>query len=307
MPIISYQEESSPEQIKAAEEVSAQREGRGRLRFFVMLNLRLLITAFGIILFKAPNHFALGGTSGLSIILSTLFPTLPVSAFMWILNAVLVGLGLVFLDHRTMGWTIYASFALSAYTSILELAIPMAAPLTHDTLLELCFAVLLPAIGSAIVFNVGASTGGTDIVAMILKRRTSLEIGKALMVSDGVIVGVAFLLYGPQTGLYCVLGLIAKAFVVDNVIESLNLRKVCTVISHDPEAVLGFLVRTLDRTATVRDAVGGFSMQPEEEVVAVLTRREAALLQMWLRRHDPTAFMTMVNSSEILGKGFRSV
>ncbi|MDD3486622.1 MAG: YitT family protein, partial [Atopobiaceae bacterium] len=259
------------------------------------------------ILFKAPNHFALGGTSGLSIILSTLFPTLPVSAFMWILNAVLVGLGLVFLDHRTMGWTIYASFALSAYTSILELAIPMAAPLTHDTLLELCFAVLLPAIGSAIVFNVGASTGGTDIVAMILKRRTSLEIGKALMVSDGVIVGVAFLLYGPQTGLYCVLGLIAKAFVVDNVIESLNLRKVCTVISHDPEAVLGFLVRTLDRTATVRDAVGGFSMQPEEEVVAVLTRREAALLQMWLRRHDPTAFMTMVNSSEILGKGFRSV
>ncbi|MDD2588507.1 MAG: YitT family protein, partial [Atopobiaceae bacterium] len=61
MPIISYQEESSPEQIKAAEDVSAQREGRGRLRFFVMLNLRLLITAFGIILFKAPNHFALGG------------------------------------------------------------------------------------------------------------------------------------------------------------------------------------------------------------------------------------------------------
>ena len=303
----SLQEQASPAQIRHAEQAAAAREDPTGLRFFAALNLGLILSAVGIMVFKAPNHFALGGTSGLSIILSTLFPQFPVSAFMWIVNAALVVLGLVFLDRKTIGWTVYASFALSAYVTLFEWMIPLAHPLTNDTLLELCFAVLLPAIGSAIVFDVGASTGGTDIIAMILKKRTSLEIGKALMVSDACIVAVAAALYGPRTGLYCILGLLGKAFVVDNVIESLNLRKVCTVISSHPDAVLEFMVKDLERTATVRDARGGFSMRPEKEVVTVLTRHEAARLRMWLRRNDPKAFVTMVNSSEILGRGFRSV
>ena len=303
----SLQQQASEEELAHAERVSRRREDPSGIRFFILLNLGLILTAAGIMLFKAPNHFALGGTSGLSIILSTLFPSLPVSAFMWIINAALVALGLVFLDRRIIGWTVFSSFALSAYVTLFEWLFPMTSPITNDTLLELCFAVLLPATGSAIVFNVGASTGGTDILAMILKKRTSLEIGKALMVSDGLIVAVAAIIYGPRTGLYCVLGLLAKAFVVDDVIESLNLRKVCTVISKRPEAVLAFLVHDLERTATVREAVGGFTLQPEREIVTVLTRQEAGRLQQWLKRNDPHAFMTIVNSSEIIGKGFRSV
>lgn len=302
----SFQEQASPAEMAHAEQISAKREDPTGIKFFAYLNFGLILTAVGIMVFKAPNHFALGGTSGLSIILSTLFPRFPVSAFMWIVNAILVVLGLIFLDKKTIGWTVFSSFALSAYVTLLEWLMPLVQPLTNDTLLELCFAVLLPAIGSAIVFDIGSSTGGTDILAMILKKYTSLEIGKALMVSDSAIVAVAFVLYGPRTGLYCVLGLLGKAFVVDNVIESLNLRKVCTVISRNPEDVLTFLVRDLERTATVRDAVGGFTMRPEKEVVTVLTRREAAQLRIWLKRNDPKAFVTIVNSSEIIGKGFRS-
>jgi uncharacterized membrane-anchored protein YitT (DUF2179 family) len=302
----SFEEELSPEQVAHARRAAARREDPTGLRFFLYLNLGLVLTALGVMVFKAPNHFALGGTSGLSIILSTLFPGTQVSTFMWAINAALVVLGLVLLDRRTIGWTVYSSFALSAYVSLFGWLMPLVHPLTDDTLLELCFAVLLPAIGSAIVFDIGASTGGTDILAMVLKKYTSLEIGKALMVSDAAIVAMAFVLYGPRTGLYCVLGLLGKSFVVDNVIESLNLRKVCTVISNEPDAVLDFLVRELERTATVRDAVGGFSMHPEKVIVTVLTRREASRLRIWLKRNDPGAFMTIVNSSEIIGRGFRS-
>lgn len=79
-----------------------------------------------------------------------------------------------------MGWTVYSSFALSFYVSACEAIYPLSSPLTHDVFLELCFAVILPAVGAAMVFNVGASTGGTDIVAMILHKYTSLEIGRAL-------------------------------------------------------------------------------------------------------------------------------
>lgn len=106
--------------------------------------------------------------------------------------------------------------------------------MTGDMWLDLCFAVILPALGSAIVFDIGASTGGTDILAMILKRRTTLEIGRALLLVDIGIVTIAAFLYGPRVGLYCVLGLFAKTLVVDKAIESIHLRKVCTVICSEP-------------------------------------------------------------------------
>lgn len=135
---------------------------KDNLIFFLILNLGLIFTAVGISIFKTPNHFAFGGTSGLSIILSTLFPKWNVGAFMWIVNAALVVLGFFFLGIRSMGWTIYSSFALSFYVSACEVIYPLSFPLTHDVFLELCFAVILPAVGAAMVFNVGASTGGTD-------------------------------------------------------------------------------------------------------------------------------------------------
>lgn len=280
---------------------------RKNINFFLLLNAGLFVTAAGIHLFKTPNHFAFGGTSGLSIILSTLFPRLPVGTFMWIVNAVLVILGFIFLGIKAMGWTIYSSFALSFYVSLCEVVYPMQGPLTKDTMLELCFAVILPAVGSAVVFNIGASTGGTDIVAMILNKYTSLEIGRALMVSDLGIVLVAAYLYGPQTGLYCILGMILKSTVVDSAIESLNLRKVCTVVTQNPDPVRAFIVQKLNRSATEQIASGAYTHEQTHVLMTVLTRHQAAMLRNFLRATDPHAFITIVNSSEIIGKGFRAI
>ena len=131
---------------------------------------------------------AFGGTSGVAVVLSTLFPQLPVSAFMWVLNLLLVALGFVFLDRRAVLWSAFASIALSAYVSLFEWLIPIQSSVTGDLALDVCFAVLLPALGSALVFDIGASTGGTDILAMILRRRTDIEIGKALFAVDIAIV-----------------------------------------------------------------------------------------------------------------------
>lgn len=278
-----------------------------KLKFFALLNAGLFLTALGIELFKTPNHFAFGGTSGLSIVLAAVFPNLPVSAFMWILNMALVVLGFVFLGVRSMGWTIYSSIALSFFVSLCELAFPLSAPLTSDVFLELCFAVILPAIGSAIVFNIGASTGGTDIVAMILSKYTSLEVGRALMLSDLGIVLAAAIVFGPQVGLYSILGMILKSTVVDSAIESLNLRKVCTVVTRNPGPARDFIVEVLKRSATEQNATGAYTREPAWVLMTVLTRHQAALLRDFLRKNDPHAFITIVNSSEIVGKGFRSI
>lgn len=277
------------------------------LIFFLMLNGGLFCTALGIAFFKTPNHFAFGGTSGVSIILSTLFPKWNVGIFMWIVNAVLVLLGFLFLGIRSMGWTIYSSFALSFFVSLCETVYPLSGPLTADTFLELCFAVILPAVGSAMVFNVGASTGGTDILAMILHKHTSLEIGRALMLSDLGIVLIAAYIYGAKTGLYCILGLILKCTVVDGMIESFNLRKVCTVISSHPDEISDFIIHKLHRSATEQEAFGAYTKSEKKVLMTVLTRSEATHLRIYLRKIDPGAFMTIVNSSEIVGKGFRSI
>lgn len=274
-------------------------------RFFAELNLGLILTAFAIVAFKTPNHFAFGGTSGVSVILSTLFPTLPVGVFMWIINAILVILGFIFLERKAILWSVFASFALSAYVSLFEFFIPTDVSMTGDMWLDLCFAVILPALGSAIVFDIGASTGGTDILAMILKRRTTLEIGRALLLVDIGIVTIAAFLYGPRVGLYCVLGLFAKTLVVDKAIESIHLRKVCTIICAEPRKVEEFIVKHLNRTATISRGYGAFSGKCVTVIMSVLSRREAVQLRRYTREIDPDAFITIVDSSEIVGKGFR--
>lgn len=276
-------------------------------QFFILLNVGLIATAMGIALFKTPNHFAFGGTSGLSIILSTLFPKWNVGFFMWVVNAALVLLGFVFLGVKSMGWTIYSSFALSFFVSLCERIWPLTAPLTNDVFLELCYAVILPAVGSAIVFNIGASTGGTDIVAMILHKYTSLEIGRALLISDLAIVLVGAYLYGPATGLYCILGMVLKTTVVDSAIESINLRKVCTVVTTNPDPVRDFIVKELHRSATEERAEGAYTHEEKWVLMTVLTRGQAQHLRRFVRHNDPHAFITIVNSSEIVGKGFRSI
>ena len=133
---------------------------RAHIIWFLLLNFGLVLLAAGIHFFKSPNNFAMGGTSGISIIAATLLPHMDVGTFMFIINGVLIVLGLVFLGRAVIGATLYSSVALSFYVWVLERAVPMARPFTDDTFLELCYAVILPAAGSAIIFNIGASSGG---------------------------------------------------------------------------------------------------------------------------------------------------
>ena len=276
-------------------------------QFFCLLNLGLILTAVALVLFKTPNHLAFGGTTGFAILLNAALPALPVSVYMWILNAVLVALGFVFLDRKAVLWSAFASFALSGYTSLFEWLFPVTRSITGDLWLDVCFAVLLPAVGSALVFDIGASTGGTDILAMILRKRTDIEIGKALFAVDVAVVVAAIGLFGARVGLYCVLALIGKTFVVDGFIESIRQRKVCQVICSHPREVEEFIVKKLGRTATVQLGWGAYSGKRVVILTSVLSRREAMHLRLFVRAQDPSAFITIVSSSEIVGRGFRGV
>lgn len=277
------------------------------LREFALINIGLILVAAGICLFKIPNHFATGGVSGLAIITSNFFPNIAVGPMMLIINIILMIVGFFFLGRNFGSKTVYSSFALSGFVWALQKIFPLNKPLTDDMMLELIFSIILPAVGSAIVFNCNASTGGTDIVAKILSKFTKLNIGKTLLLTDFLIAAGAGAVFGIKIGMYSVLGLTLKAFMIDIVIDGLNVSKQMVIISSKPQEVKDYIVKQLHRGATVYRAEGAFTHQQEEVISTVLNRRQAIKLRTFIRSIDRSAFITISNTSQTIGKGFRSI
>lgn len=220
------------------------------LKDYVMLTVGTLLIAIGVYFFKFPNHFSTGGVSGISIILAHYAPNLSAGAFVFIINMALLALGFAVFGRSFGVRTAYTSLVLSCATWGLEYIVPMDAPMTSQPLLELIFAVGLPAVGSAILFNMQASSGGTDIVAMILKRHTSVNIGNCLLCVDFLITVAACVAFGMETGLFSMLGLVLKSVIVDMVLENIKVHKCFQIITEKPSEIVHFIVTVLGRGAT---------------------------------------------------------
>lgn len=278
-----------------------------KLKEFLIITVGTLAVSAGVYFFKFPNNFSTGGVSGISVILGKLFPGLSAGSYVLIINMLLLIVGFLFIGKGFGLKTVYSSLLMSLAIRVAESIAPMSAPLTNQPFLELCFAVLLPAFGSALLFNTGASTGGTDIVAMILKKYVSLDIGKALFVTDALIALTAGLVFGAETGLFSLLGLLAKAFVVDGVIESINTSKYFTIVTDKAEPILSFIMHVLKRGATEStEFEGAYSQNKKTLILTVVNRVEAVRLKKYVHMTDPGAFMVISSSSDIIGKGFRT-
>jgi uncharacterized membrane-anchored protein YitT (DUF2179 family) len=280
---------------------------RERIKEFLLINLGVFLMAVGIYFFKFPNKFTTGGVSGISVLMGGLFPNIKPGKFVLIANMFLLAVGFLFFGKKFGVKTAYASIVFSAEIWLLEVLFPMDAPFTGQPVLELAFAVLLPAIGSAILFNNDASSGGTDVIAMILKKYTHLDIGKALLLSDSIITVSAVFVFGMEVGLFSIAGLLAKAFLVDSVIENININKFFTIITTKPDEICEFINKDLKRGATVHEAKGAFTHRPKTVIITVMNRPQAVSLQRFIRNVDPDAFILITNTSEIIGKGFRGV
>lgn len=273
---------------------------------YIILTAATLLMAAGIYIFKFPNNFTFGGVTGFALIISELsgFGAGVISS---VINMALLIIGFFFLGKSFGVKTVYVSVLLSALLYLPERIIPITSPLTDQPVLELIFAIVMPAISSAILFNMGASSGGTDIIAMILKKYTPVNIGTALLIVDIIAVAASFFVFGTVTGLYSLCGLFFKSFVIDTAIENINLCKYFTIISRNPEPICDYIHKTLKRGATKVTAVGTYSGVTEYMILTVIRRSEAVQLRNFIKQNDPEAFMMITNSSEIIGKGFREV
>jgi uncharacterized membrane-anchored protein YitT (DUF2179 family) len=280
---------------------------RGTIREWLCITAGIMIMTAGIYFFKFPNHFSTGGVTGIAIVLGHYIPSMTPGTFVTVINVLLLLLGFAVLGRSFGVRTVYTSLLMSGLLRLLEIVCPMDAPMTNQPLVELLFAVGLPAVGSAILFNMNASSGGTDIIAMILKKHTSLNIGLALLCSDTIITLSACVAFGMETGLFSVLGLIIKALFVDLVMDNLRVKKCFQIITSHPEPIEEYIMKELHRGATQLHGEGVYTHEGKTVLLTVVSRHEAVLLRDFIRTSDPGAFMIITSSTEIIGNGFRGV
>lgn len=275
------------------------------LKDYTLLTLGSLLITAGVYFFKFPNHFSTGGVSGLSIILNHYFAGISQATYMFVINQLLLVVGFLIFGRGFGLRTVYCSLVMSGAAWILEATVPMKAPITSQPLMELIFAVTLPAIGSAILFNLESSSGGTDIVAMILRKYTSLNIGVSLLCGDFIITVLACVAFGMETGLFSILGLMIKAVVVDMVLENIKVHKCFQIITSKPEAIVRFVVDQLHRGATELEGQGAYTHENKTIILTVVNRAQAVKLRHFAKETDPGCFILITNTGDIIGKGFR--
>ncbi len=277
---------------------------KSKIREYVTLTLATILLATGIYVFRFQNNFTFGGVTGISLILAALIDV-TASDIVMILNVLLLIVAFIFLGRGFAFKSVYVTMLYSIIISALERFFPMSSPLTDDIMLELVFAVATPAVASAVIFHFGASSGGTDIIAMIIKKYTGTNIGTALLVADALTVASSFVVFGAKTGLCSLCGFLAKSLVIDNVIESINLCKYFNIICVDPKPICDFIINVLHRDATVYEAKGAFTGSDKKVVMTVMNRSQALQLRNFIKNQEPGAFIMITNTSEIIGKGFR--
>lgn len=274
---------------------------------WVMITLGVVIMTVGIYFFKFPNHFSTGGVTGIAVVLGHYIPEMTPGTFVSIINVLLLIIGFLVLGKGFGIRTAYASLLMSGLLQLMEVILPLDKPLTSQPLMELMFAVGLPAVGSALLFNLDASSGGTDIVAMILKKYTSLNIGIALLCSDTVITLAACAAFGMETGLFSLLGLIIKSLFIDVVADNLRIQKCFHIITSHPERLEKYITEDLHRGATRLHGEGVYTHDGKTILLTAVSRHQAVLLRNYIHREDPEAFLIITTSTEIIGKGFRGV
>ena len=278
-----------------------------KFREFILMTVAIEIMVVGIYFFKFPNNFSFGGVTGFAVLLTKATGGLLTKGnIVLITNMLLLVVGFITLGKQFGIKTVYCSTLMSVSLQALEYIYPLEAPLTNQPVLELCYGVALPALGAALLFNIGASSGGTDIIAMLLKKYSDLDIGKALMVTDFLLTVATVIFYDITTGLLSFLGLMVKSLVIDSVIESINLCKYCNVICENPEPICDYITQTLHRSATVADATGAYTGKQKKMVLTVVTRHQAVELKRYIKSVDPTSFVIVTSTSEIIGRGLRA-
>ena len=274
-------------------------EGRQLVRDYLLLTLGALVTAFSFAAFFLPHDIAPGGVTGIATVLSSV-TGLNVGLLSFLINLPLFAIG-----WRRVGWRFAArSFIAMLLLSLFIDVIPVF-DLSGDMMLASLFGGVIMGVGLGMVVRSGATTGGTDMAAMIVHEHWSfLTVPMVLFAIDAVVVVIAAMAFGLQAGLFALVSLFTSTKAMDAVIKGFNTAMQFLIISAKQEEIIRRIHSEMDRGCTRLEATGTYEGRKNGALLCVVSRMEAAKLKKIVSEVDPRAFVTVCDVHEALGEGF---
>ena len=273
------------------------------IRSYAIIALGSLIFALAFDMFYIPNEIALGGATGLAQVINAILPILPVG-----LVSILINVPLFIVGWRVLGFRLLATSLFSmAVSSVAIDAINILHPFqAMDPILAcLCGGALL-GVGLGIVFTQGATTGGTDVVARLLKLKFPwLPIGQLVLIPDVVVLALAAITFGQlETALYGGVSLFVTTKVMDTVLYGMDTAKVAYVISDKWREVADALLTDQDRGVTILQGEGAYTGDEKRVLLVAFKQKEISSVKQVVHEIDGHAFFIVCDAHEVLGEGF---
>lgn len=274
------------------------------LKSYLIIIFGSFLCSIGVYFFMYPNNLTVGGIAGFAIGLNHFLPFINTGSLMLVLNIILFAVGFLLLGKAFGAKTIFSSLLISGFILIFEVVLPKVEPMTDNILLNMIVGILISAAGVSLVINQNASTGGTDIIAMIFRKYFNLDIGVGLYMADFITVLIGGLAFGKEQFFYSFFGILVNSLVVDKSVAGFNIKVNMFITSRIPFEINDFIIREMKRGSTIYKAQGGYSLEDRHIINTVVTRSQYVKIKNRVKEIDPKAFISISYVSEVLGEGF---
>ena len=271
----------------------------------LLILLGCAITGLAYAVFLIPHHFVPGGVSGIAIIVNY-FSALPVGAVILVLNAPIFLLGLKTMGKKYVANSLAGLVVSSVFIDLFHEVLKVPSGTDNPVLASIYGGVML-GVGLGIVFRGRASTGGSDIIGMVLSKYTGMTLGYGIMVTDFVVISAAgFALRSLEAPLYGYLVLFLSTKVIDMILEGWSYSKLVIVTSSRTEEIADYILHGLDRSGTALRSRSLYLNREGEIILTVIHRKQLSALRAFIKKADPEAFVVISDTYDVLGKGFKS-
>ena len=268
--------------------------------FFIILGTS--IYAFGLVYLNIANQLAEGGVSGITLILRALFHIDPAYSTL-LINIPLILLGGKILGKRALAYTVLGTVSLSVFLWIWQ-RIPLQINLEHDLLIVSLLAGLIAGVGSGIVYRMGGTTGGSDIIARILEKNHGISMGRSLLAFDVIVLLASLTYIDLKRMMYTLIASYVFSRVIDFILDGGYSAKGILVVSNKSEEIAPLLMTGLQRGVTFLHGEGGFSGIDKKMIYMVVSTRELNEVKRIIHEIDEHAFLSILNVHEVEGEGF---
>lgn len=273
-----------------------------KIKEYLLTTLGIALTAIALEYFFFPCDIAAGGVSGIGLVINKLLG-LDTSIVVLVLNIILFILAFLVLGKSFGAKSIYATIMLSVFMWIIERFFTPGV-LTENMFLASFFGSIILGMGAAIVFHQGASTGGTSIIASIISKFTPIGIGISVLLTDSFVCILAISVFGVDKGLFGFFSVILIGLVIDKFIDGFNTCKQVFIITSKEKVIVNHIIKNIDRGCTVLNGHGGYTGSDVKIIYTVLNTKQFIALKKYVKEIDPDAFVTVNESTEVVGKGF---